>query len=82
MEMTSEMEELIHDEKLEAQQLVYYGVVARAFMRVGELVAARKYVELCEDLWVRYAGDDQDYLAGMYQLRHELTEREKKAIGS
>ncbi|KAI1759589.1 SET domain-containing protein [Hypoxylon sp. FL1150] len=82
MEMTSEMESLIHDEKLEAQQLVYYGVVARAFMRIGELLAARKYVELCEDLWVRYAGDDQNYLAGMYQLRHELTEREKKAIGS
>ncbi|KAI1778834.1 SET domain-containing protein [Hypoxylon cercidicola] len=81
-ELTGEMESLIHEEKLEAQQLVYYGVVARAYMRVGELVAARKYVELCEDLWVRYAGDDQDYLAGMHQLRHELTEREKKvAIG-
>ncbi|XXH02240.1 hypothetical protein Hte_008608 [Hypoxylon texense] len=78
-ELAQEMESLIHEEKLEAQQLVYYGVVARAYMRVGELVGARKYVELCEDLWVRYAGDDLDYLAGMHQLRHELTEREKKA---
>lgn len=68
------------EEGLEAQLLVYYGVVARAYMRVGELGAARRYVDLSEDLWMRYAGEEQDYLAGMEQLRHELKEREKMAV--
>ncbi|KAI1370211.1 SET domain-containing protein [Hypoxylon crocopeplum] len=77
--LTDKMEALVREEKLEAQLLVYYGVVARAYMRVGELAAARKYVDLCEELWVRYAGEEQDYLAGMHQLRHELSEREKAA---
>ncbi|KAI0172921.1 SET domain-containing protein [Hypoxylon sp. FL1284] len=78
-DIVDEMESLINEENLEVRRLVYYGVVARAYMSVGDLVAAKKYVELCEDLWVRFAGDDQDYLAGMQQLRHELSEREKKA---
>ncbi|KAI1455486.1 SET domain-containing protein [Annulohypoxylon moriforme] len=79
-ELADEMESLVHEEGLEAQLLVYYGVVARAYMRVGELGVARKYVDLSEDLWMRYAGDEQDYQAGMQQLRHELTEREKMAV--
>ncbi|KAI0107952.1 SET domain-containing protein [Hypoxylon sp. NC0597] len=77
--LADEMESLVREEGLEAQLLVHYGAVARAYMRVGKLEAARKYVELCEDLWVRYAGEEEDYLAGMHQLRHELREREKKA---
>ncbi|KAI1409834.1 SET domain-containing protein [Hypoxylon sp. FL1857] len=77
--LVDEMESLVREEKLEAQLLVHYGAVARAYMRIGQLEAARKYVELCEDLWVRYAGEEEDYLAGMHQLRHELTEREKRA---
>ncbi|KAI1101873.1 SET domain-containing protein [Jackrogersella minutella] len=80
--LVDEMESLVREEGLEAQLLVYYGVIARAYMRVGELAAARRYVDLCEDLWVRYAGDEDDYLAGMQQLRHELDEREKKAQSS
>ncbi|KAI1137549.1 SET domain-containing protein [Hypoxylon sp. FL0543] len=77
--LAHEMESLVREEKLEAQLLVHYGAVARAYMRVGKLDAARKYVEMCEDLWMRYAGEEEDYLVGMHQLRHELTEREKKA---
>lgn len=76
--LVEEMESLMREENLEAQLLVYYGVVARSYMRVGELARARKYVDLCEDLWMRYAGDEEDYLAGMHQLRHELEERERK----
>ncbi|KAI2464400.1 SET domain-containing protein [Annulohypoxylon bovei var. microspora] len=79
-DLADEMESLVREEGLEAQLLVYYGVVARAHMRVGGLGAARRYVDLCEDLWVRYAGGEEDYLAGLQQLRHELEEREKKAV--
>ncbi|KAI0894337.1 SET domain-containing protein [Annulohypoxylon nitens] len=79
-DLAEEMESLVSEEGLEAQLLVYYGVVARAYMRVGELGAARRYVDLSEDLWMRYAGEEQDYLAGMEQLRHELKEREKMAV--
>ncbi|KAI8960211.1 SET domain-containing protein [Daldinia sp. FL1419] len=77
--LTEELESLVAKEKLEAQLIVHYGAVARAYMRTGELDVARRYVELCEDLWIRYAGEEDDYLAGMHQLRHELNEREKKA---
>ncbi|OTA96847.1 hypothetical protein M434DRAFT_49351, partial [Hypoxylon sp. CO27-5] len=66
--LADEMESLVREEKLEAQLLVHYGAVARAYMRAGKLEEARKYVELCEDLWVRYAGEEEDYLAGMHQL--------------
>ncbi|KAI2601831.1 SET domain-containing protein [Hypoxylon sp. NC1633] len=79
-ELTGEMESLVAEEKLETQLLVYYGLVARAYMRAGQLAGARRYVDLCEDLWIRYAGGEEDYLAGMRQLRHELSERERKAV--
>ncbi|KAI0886333.1 SET domain-containing protein [Annulohypoxylon maeteangense] len=78
--LAGEMESLVRDEGLEAQLLVYYGVVARAYMRVGELDAARRYVEMSEELWMRYAGQEEDYLAGMQQLRYELGERERMAV--
>ncbi|KAK6956121.1 hypothetical protein Daesc_001391 [Daldinia eschscholtzii] len=78
-QLTEELESLVATEKLEAQLLVHYSAVARAYMRIAELDSARRYVELCEDLWVQYAGEEDDYLAGMHQLRHELNEREKKA---
>ncbi|KAI1391850.1 SET domain-containing protein [Hypoxylon trugodes] len=81
-QLTGEIENLVQKESLEAQLLVYYGVVARAYMKASELSAARKYVDLCEDLWVRYAGGEEDYQAGMHQLQHELKEREAKAIES
>lgn len=77
--LAGKLESLVREEQLDAQLLIYYGVVARAYMRVDELSAAKRYVDLCEDLWVRYAGEEEDYLAGMRQLRHELREREKKA---
>ncbi|OTB15221.1 hypothetical protein K445DRAFT_366945 [Daldinia sp. EC12] len=78
-QLTEELESLVATEKLEAQLLVHYSAVARAYMRIAELDSARRYVELCEDLWVQYAGEEDDYLAGMHQLRHELNKREKKA---
>ncbi|KAI2778045.1 SET domain-containing protein [Daldinia loculata] len=77
--LTEELESLVAKENLEAQLLVHYGAVARAYIRIGELDAARRYVELGEYLWVQYAGEEDDYLAGMHQLRHELNERERKA---
>ncbi|KAL7621667.1 hypothetical protein AAE478_008994 [Parahypoxylon ruwenzoriense] len=79
-ELAREMEALVREEGLQAQLIVHYGAVARAYMRVSDLEAARKYVDLCEDLWRRYAGEEPDYLAGMYQLRHELRERENKDV--
>ncbi|KAI1212021.1 SET domain-containing protein [Annulohypoxylon truncatum] len=79
-DLAEEMESLVREEGLEPQLLVYYGVVARAYMCVGDLGAARRYVDLSEELWMRYAGEEQDYLAGMQQLRHELMEREKMAV--
>ncbi|OTA98384.1 hypothetical protein M426DRAFT_34383, partial [Hypoxylon sp. CI-4A] len=73
-ELKSEMESLVQEEQLEAQLLVHYGAVARAYMRAGELASARRYVRFCEELWMRYAGEEDDYLEGMRQLRHELKE--------
>ncbi|KAI1803969.1 SET domain-containing protein [Daldinia bambusicola] len=78
-EFVAELESLVATEKLEAQLLVHYSVVARAYMRLGELDLAKRYVELCENLWIQYAGEEEDYIAGMHQLRHEFNEREKKA---
>lgn len=72
----------MREEQLEVQLLVYYGAVARAYLRVGDVAAARRYVDRNEELWARYAGDEQDYFAGMEQLRHELEERERAALKS
>ncbi|KAI0010797.1 SET domain-containing protein [Xylariaceae sp. FL0662B] len=74
--LVKEMLSLVEKEQLEPQLLVYYGVVARAYMDINDLGAARKYVALCEELWIQYGGEDDDSLEGIQQLRRDLTKRE------
>ncbi|KAH9905154.1 SET domain-containing protein [Xylariomycetidae sp. FL2044] len=67
-----EAEALARKEELVPQLLVYFELAARAFLYANDMAGARKYARRCEDLWVRYGGDDHDNVEGMKRLWKDL----------
>lgn len=70
----SELLRLIGDEKLEVQLVVYYEVIARAYMELFDFEKAKEYATMCENAWIQYGGLDHDNVEGMKQLWQDLDE--------
>lgn len=78
-DLTSELEQLVHAEHLWPQLCEYYKVVARAYIRRGNLKRARYYAEMAESYWIKYGGVEHDDLEGIADLYAALKEAEDKA---
>ncbi|KAJ9138250.1 SET domain-containing protein [Coniochaeta hoffmannii] len=72
--LASEMLRVISEEQLEVQLVLYYEIIARAYMVVFDLGKARAYAKMAEDAWIRYGGLDHDNVEGMQQLWRDLDE--------
>ena len=78
-DLTSELEQLVHAEHLWPQLCEYYKVVARAYIRRGNLKRARYYAEMAESYWIKYGGVEHDDLEGIADLYAALKEAEAAA---
>lgn len=65
---------VISEEQLEVQLVLYYEIIARAYMVVFDLGKARAYAKMAEDAWIRYGGLYHDNVEGMQQLWRDLDE--------
>ncbi|KAH8912349.1 SET domain-containing protein [Coniochaeta sp. PMI_546] len=72
--LVAELLRLINEEKLEVQLVVYYEVIARAYMGVFDFEKAKQYATMCEAAWIQYGGLDHDNVEGMKQLWKDLDE--------
>jgi hypothetical protein len=72
-----EIQFLVNREDLHPQMVVYYEVIARAYIEIGDMEDARKYVDLAEGTWVQYGGHEHDGLEDMRLLREKLESRFK-----
>ncbi len=73
--LSEELFALIEEEQLWPQLVVFYEVIARAYMEIAEWDSARKYVALAEQRWNKYGGEDHDNVDGIRALWAELKER-------
>jgi hypothetical protein len=69
-----ELLRLIDEENLEVQLVVYYEVIARAYMSVPNFEKAKEYATMAENAWIQYGGLDHDNVEGMKQLWRDLDE--------
>ncbi|OIW31930.1 SET domain-containing protein [Coniochaeta ligniaria NRRL 30616] len=72
--LAGELLRLIGEEKLEVQLVVYYEVIARAYMGAFDFEKAKEYANMCENAWIQYGGLDHDNVEGMKQLWRDLDE--------
>ncbi|KAK3940981.1 hypothetical protein QBC46DRAFT_432749 [Diplogelasinospora grovesii] len=63
-QLVSEALTLIAQEELHPQVVVYCALFARAYMAIGDLALARKYVALSEENWILYGGEEHDNVDG------------------
>ena len=70
--LAAEMLRLISEEQLEVQLVLYYEIIARAYMTVFDLARARAYAKMAEDAWIRYGGLYHDNVEGIKQLWRDL----------
>ncbi|KAH8899830.1 SET domain-containing protein [Thozetella sp. PMI_491] len=74
-ELAEELFSLIETEELQPQLVVYYEVVARAYMEIGEWDSAREYIALTEKQWIKFGGVEHDNIEGIKELWTELKQR-------
>ncbi|KAK2006337.1 SET domain-containing protein [Colletotrichum eremochloae] len=70
--LTDELEDVAAREGLAAQAGEFYGMVARAYARAGEVGAARRYAAVAVEGLERFAGHDDDRTARARDLLGEL----------
>ncbi|KAK3937046.1 SET domain-containing protein 5 [Diplogelasinospora grovesii] len=75
-QLVSEALTLIAQEELHPQVVVYCALFARAYMAIGDLALARKYVALSEENWILYGGEEHDNVDGIRLLWEQLAEAE------
>jgi hypothetical protein len=51
---------------------VYYDVIARAHLSIGDTRRAQKYATLAEQTWIQYGGMDHDGLEDIRSLWEEV----------
>ena len=73
--LAEEMFALVQEEQLWPQLVVFYEVIARAYMEIAEWDSARQYVGLAEERWILYGGEDHDNVDGIRALWAELKQR-------
>lgn len=71
--------DLIELEELDPQLVVYHMVFARAYMMVGDFRLARRFIELAEEKWILYGGEEHDNIEGIRELWAELKGAEEEA---
>ncbi|KAB5572321.1 hypothetical protein GE09DRAFT_1269063 [Coniochaeta sp. 2T2.1] len=72
--LAAELLRLVAEEGLEPQLVVFYEVIARAYMEVWDFEKARSYARMCEAAWVRYGGVEHDNVEGVTVLWRDLRE--------
>ncbi|EJT82580.1 hypothetical protein GGTG_02553 [Gaeumannomyces tritici R3-111a-1] len=84
-QLVAEVTALIDAEQLWPQLVVYHPLVARAFLRAGDVTQARRHTALAEEAWLRFQGADHDYVEGLRELWREVREaacaRGEEAVG-
>ncbi len=73
--LAEELVGLVEEEQLWPQLVVFYEVIARAYMEIAEWDSARQYVGLAEERWILYGGEDHDNVDGIRALWAELKQR-------
>lgn len=69
-----ELLRLVDEEKLEVQLVVFYEVIARAYMEVFDFEKAREYATMAEEAWIQYGGVGHDNVEGVKFLWLDLKE--------
>ncbi len=71
-EMVDEMTYLIEKEEIRPLFCEYYQVVARAYMSAGNFKKAAKYVQIADDIWRQYGGENHENVQGIRELLDDL----------
>lgn len=78
--MVDEMLKIVEEEGLWPKIVVYYEVIARAWLHVRRFKRAKKYATLASDAWIQFLGEGHENEEGMRQLHEEVDEKTKAAM--
>jgi len=70
--LAKELFYLVDQEQVWPQLVAHYEIVARAYMRIGALVDAKRFVSRTEKTWIEYGGVKHDNVEGIKTLRRDL----------
>jgi hypothetical protein len=66
--LTNELLRLIDKEGMLLNLVVYYELIARAYLRIDDFENAKKFVQLAEEWWVHYGGEEHENMEGIQSL--------------
>lgn len=70
--LAKELFYLVDQEQIWPQLVALYEIVSRAYMRIGDLVDARRFASRSEKSWIEYGGVNHDNVEGIKGLWGDL----------